>query len=219
MIENALSLALHTKCKLVGSGRTDSGVHALEQVAHFSMEKEFDLKALLRSLNGLLPPDIRIHHIKEAPSDFHARYSAKGKVYRYHLNVGKIANPFTRLYSYHLPYPINFALLERAAPYFVGEHDFSSFVNEADRGSARKNPVRTIHRIEVCKKGEEIEIEFEGNGFLYKMVRNIVGTLLDISRGHIPLEDLPSIFEAKDRSRAGSCAPAHGLFLVKVFYS
>lgn len=170
------------------------------------------------SLNGLLPIDIRILSLAKASEDFHARYSALGKVYRYHLHIGKVVSPFKRLYSYHLAYPIDLDLLYLAAAHFIGEKDFTSFSNDAHLGSAARSAIRTINRLDITVENDEVILEFEGNGFLYKMVRNIVGTLLDVARGKIPPENLPEIFAAKDRKKAGACAPPHGLFLVKVIY-
>ena len=218
LVEKALSTALHTPTKVTGSGRTDSGVHALGQVAHFSYEKPIDLKKLCLSLNGLLPPDIRIMSISTAPQDFHARYSAKGKIYRYYLHPKSFHNPFKRLYSHHLPFLIDLTLLKATASHFIGTHDFTSFSNEAHRGSASRNAVRTINRLEIIETEDELYVEFEADGFLYKMVRNIMGTLLDVARGKIPLDQIPAILNAKDRRLAGACAPPHGLFLVRVIY-
>lgn len=218
LIEKALSTSLRKNVAIVGAGRTDQGVHALEQVAHFSTEIPFDPKKLRLSLNGLLPSDIRITDVLPVSSSFHARYSAKGKIYRYHLYLSDVVSPFRRPYVLPLSYKIDKDLLHRALPYFIGKHDFTSFSNEAHKGSAGKNPVRTLHRIDVFEEGEELILEFEGEGFLYKMVRNIVGTLIDVARRKIPLEELPKIFEAKDRRKAGAAAPARGLFLVKVLY-
>ena len=173
LVEKALSTALHAPIKIIGSGRTDAGVHALEQVAHFGTEKPADTFTLLRSLNGLLPFDIRVEKIEEVSSNFHARYSAKGKIYHYELDTGAVQNPFKRRYAYHLPYPIDIELLKSGGAICVGEHDFTSFSNEAHRGSAAKNPVRTLYRLDVVEKEDAITLEFEGNGFLYKMVRNL----------------------------------------------
>lgn len=218
LIQNALQTALRTPIALVGSGRTDSGVHAMGQIAHFSVAEPVSIQPLHTSLNGLLPLDIRILEITPADEDFHARFSAKGKIYHYHLDRALVCNPFTRNYSYHLPYPIDLDLLKKEAHFFTGMHDFTSFSNEAHKGSAARNPIRTLHRLDVVEKEGEIVLEFEGDGFLYKMVRNITGTLLDIARGKIPPGTTPHIFKWKDRSKAGTTAPAHGLFLMKVLY-
>jgi len=216
LIQDALTTALRTPTPLSGSGRTDAGVHALNQTAHFTADAPQDPRKLTHSLNGLLPPDIRIKKIEQVPDDFHARYSAKSKIYRYHLRLA--VNPFTRLYSYHLPFPLDITLLKKATHHFIGEHDFTSFSNEAHKGSAAINPIRNLMRLDILEKQDEIILEFEANGFLYKMVRNITGTLLDIARGKLPLENLPEIFAAKDRKKAAAAAPAHGLFLVNVIY-
>lgn len=218
LIQQALLTALRIPTHLTGSGRTDAGVHALEQVAHFTAGADIDLQKLLFSLNGLLPLDIRILSIEAAAPDFHARYSAIGKTYHYHLQLGPVCSPFKRLYSTHLRYPIDRALLSAALPYFIGEHDFTSFSNESHRGSASRDPVRTIKRLEMIDEEGGIYLVFEGDGFLYKMVRNIVGTLIDVARGKRPLSDIPIIFEAKDRKLASPTAPPEGLFLVKVHY-
>ncbi|HSX04634.1 MAG TPA: tRNA pseudouridine(38-40) synthase TruA [Rhabdochlamydiaceae bacterium] len=218
LVENALSTILRVRTPLTGSGRTDAGVHALAQTAHFTSSKPFDLFKLQLSLNGILPTDIRILSIQSMPTHFHARYSATSKIYRYHLRLEKNVNPFKRLYSLHLHFPLSIELLKEAASYFIGEHDFTSFSNHCDRGAAASNPVRTIHRLDIVREEGGIYLEFEGNGFLYKMVRNITGTLLDVCRGKIHLNQLPAIFAAKERSKASAAAPPHGLFLVKVNY-
>jgi len=218
LVQQALCTALRHPAKVIGSGRTDAGVHALEQAAHFVYDGVIDLEKLLYSLNGLLPVDIRVLSVLIAPADFHARYSAKGKIYRYHLHTGRVLNPFKRLYSTHLHYPIDRQLLKNAAKLFVGEHDFTSFSNEAHRGSASRDAVRTISRVDIIENGDELIFEFEGDGFLYKMVRNIMGTILDVARGKLEIEQIALIFEAKDRRKAAPCAPPEGLFLVKVIY-
>lgn len=215
---NALKIALRIETPVVGSGRTDAGVHALGQVAHFEHEYPLDCYRLLASLNGLLPEDIRILNISSAPSDFHARYSATGKIYHYHLHLERVMNPFKRLYCAHVLHPVNMELLIEATLFFIGTHDFTSFANEAHSGSASRNAVRTLKRLDIVKEEGGIRLEFEADGFLYKMVRNIVGTLLDISCEKIPLGHLSSIFLAKDRKEAGVAAPPQGLFLVSVLY-
>jgi tRNA pseudouridine38-40 synthase len=219
LIQNALSTALRKPTGVTGSGRTDSGVHALEQCAHFTFDGMLDLYKLRHSLNGLLPLDIRINSIEKASQDFHARYSAKSKIYRYHIHVAKVINPFKRLYSLHIPYPIDLDLLKKASILFLGEHDFTSFSNEAHQGSAARGAVRILNRLDLLHEDDEVILEFEANGFLYKMVRNIIGTLLNVAKGKLDLDVIPEIFAAKDRRKAPATAPAHGLFLVKVLYS
>lgn len=219
LISNAIETILQHPVTLIGSGRTDAGVHALGQVAHFKCEKDLDLIRFLGSLNGLLPRDIRILSIEKVPLDFHAQRSALSKAYHYHLCLERVQDPFRRLYSLHVRENIDTELMRKAALYFVGTLDFTSFSNESDEGSASKNPVRTISRLDIIPEGGGLRIEIEADGFLYKMVRNIVGTLLEVARGKRDHTDIPRIFSAKDRRQAGQAAPAHGLFLAKVKYS
>jgi len=203
---------------VIGSGRTDAGVHALNQIAHFKTEKMLDLNRLLLALNGLLPRDIRVKKVEMAPLEFHSQYSAIGKEYHYYLCLDRVMDPFRRLYSWHVLRKINVFLLQEAATLFIGKHDFTSFSNESHTGAVAKNPIRTIYRLDICLTEEGLRFEFEGNGFLYKMVRNIVGTLIDVASSRLTLADVDSIFEAKDRRRAGQAAPPQGLFLVRVDY-
>lgn len=218
LIESSLSRILRARTTLSGSGRTDARVHSLGQTAHFTTDSTIAPSRILFSLNGLLPPDIRILSIERMPMEFHARYSAISKVYHYHLHLDPIPDPFKHLYSYHVPHPVDLDLLKETAQYFVGTHDFSSFANEGHKGSAAKNAVRTIYRLDIVDEPGGVRLEFEGNGFLYKMVRNIVGTLLDVCAGKIAKEHIPEIFAAKDRRQAGRAAPPHGLYLMEVKY-
>lgn len=217
-IQDALKTALRNEVQVIGSGRTDAGVHALGQVAHFKYDSEIDIYRLLASLNGLLPLDIRIKKIESVPLDFHAQYSALGKIYHYHLHLEQILNPFFRLYSLHVRERINLDLLKKASEHFLGTHDFTSFANEAHSGCAANDPIRTLKRLDIIPENGGIRLEFEADGFLYKMVRNIVGTLLEIASGKRSIEEIPFIFEAKDRRKAGKAAAPHGLFLVEVHY-
>lgn len=218
LVQNALSTILRDAIAVIGSGRTDAGVHALAQTAHFSTLVQFEDFQLLASLNGLLPRDIRALHVEQVPLEFHARYSARAKIYRYHLQLSPTCNPFRRLYSLHLPYHLDLALLQAALSEFIGKRDFTSFSNESHCGGALRNPVRTLNRLQLFEEEGGIYLEFEADGFLYKMVRNITGTLIDVARGKLALESIPAIFAAKDRRRASPPAPAHGLFLVKAIY-
>lgn len=217
LLEDALKVALRKETAVVASGRTDAGVHARGQVAHFSAPPT-DLTYLFRALNGILPDDIRILHIENVPETFHARYSALSKEYHYHIHLAWSQDPFSRLYAYHHPYALDLSLIEQALPYFIGTHDFTSFANEASKGSAAKNPVRTLTRLDLIRLPEGARLEFEGNGFLYKMVRNITGTLLDVGRKKISPEKIPALFDLKDRREMSSAAPPKGLFLMKVNY-
>lgn len=217
-IEHTLHTILRTPISVHGSGRTDAGVHAMGQVAHFDGADRINTGQLLISLNALLPPDIRILSVETASPAFHARYHATSKVYHYHLHLSRIADPFLHAYHYRVPHPVDLVLLDKARHHFIGVHDFTSFSHEAHAGSAARNPVRHLYRLDCHVNGDHVRLEFEGNGFLYKMVRNIVGTLLDVSYQKILIDAIPAIFAAKDRTQAGTTAPPHGLFLMNVNY-
>lgn len=203
---------------VIGSGRTDAGVHALNQVAHFKTEHEISPQRLMLALNGTLPRDIRIKKTELAPLHFHSQYSAIKKEYHYHLYLDRIMDPFRRLYCWHVLRKLKQSFLFDCAALFIGKHDFTSFANEPHAGSVAKNPVRTLYRLDVFPVEGGIRLEFEGDGFLYKMVRNIVGTLVDVASQRLTVNDVINIFEARDRRKASSAAPAQGLFLVKVTY-
>lgn len=214
LVQTALSTVLRINISIVGAGRTDAGVHAKLQVAHFSCSKKFDLPALHYSLNGILPKDIRIYEILPVDEHFHARFSVKKKVYRYYLSTTQ--DPFNYRYTHFIHTPLNLDLLKKAFPFLLGTHDFSAF---AASGCNAKNPIKTLHSLEISSQEQELCIQFEGDGFLYKMVRNLTGTLLEIATHKRPLEDLPKILASKDRTQAGPTAPAHGLFLHHIEYS
>lgn len=219
VLQNTLHQFLQEKVQVTGSGRTDAGVHALGQTAHFHFPKELDTRKFLGSANALLPGDIRILDILEVPIDFHARYSAVSKCYHYHLWLERFQSPFDRLYSYHVKEKIDLQLLRTATNSFIGTHDFKAFANSAESGAAAHDSIRTLYRIDMIERPGGYVLQFEGDGFLYKMVRNLVGTLLDVAKGKIPLEHIPSIIESRDRRLAGQAAPPHGLFLASVKYN
>jgi len=218
LIQNALQTVLRHKLDLTGSGRTDAGVHARGQVAHFDTEVAFEPTKLILSLNALLPKEIRILSVEEVAPDFHARYSARSKIYHYHLHLSPISDPFLAPYRFHVLGHIEIASLQEATKLFLGTRDFTSFANEAHRGSAAHDPVRTLTRFDLMEEPDGVRLELEGDGFLYKMVRNLVGTLLDVARGKITPAQLEAIFAAKDRRKASMALPAHGLFLMQVKY-
>ncbi|MCB1119282.1 MAG: tRNA pseudouridine(38-40) synthase TruA [Chlamydiia bacterium] len=213
-IEKALRLLCKQPIRLMGSGRTDAGVHALGQVAH----AKCPLPPSLKSLNGILPPTIRILSVTEVPFDFHSQYSAKSKEYHYHLCLEPVLSPFKRGFCWHIQQPIDLHLLEKGTEAFIGTHDFTTFSNQANQGSAARNPVRTIKRITLVEEEGGIRLEFEANGFLYKMVRNITGTLVSVASGKLPLMALPHLLAARDRRKACPAAPPFGLFLFSVYY-
>lgn len=217
LIQKALETTLRHSLSLTGSSRTDSGVHALGQTAHFDTEVEVTSRLLI-SLNALLPKDIRVVNIEPVSDTFHARHSARSKIYHYHLHLDPVLDPFVRLYRHHIRGVLHVSLIEKALPYFLGTHDFTTFANHADQGSASRNPVRTIQRLEVIEQKGGVRLEFEANGFLYKMVRNITGTLLHIGRGKMKPEEIPDLFAAKDRCKAPMSAPPQALFLMEVVY-
>jgi tRNA pseudouridine38-40 synthase len=218
IVQKALQTTLRHEVGVTGAGRTDTGVHAQGQTAHFDTEKEFDSPKLLFSLNGLLPKDIRILQIDAVAPNFHARYSAQSKIYHYHLHLHKIANPFLRLYRYQVFQPLNLSLLKEASQIFLGTHDFTSFANDHQQGAVLLNPIRTMFRLDVVEEEGGARLEFEADGFFYKMVRNITGALVKTATGKIYPSDLACILAAKDRRKAPPTAPPQGLFLMKVVY-
>lgn len=217
-LQQSITTILRHHVVLIGSGRTDAGVHAYGQTAHFKHETEIDLYRFHNSLNGIIPHDIRIRSVELAAPDFHAQHNAVGKEYHYHLYLDKVMDPFRRLYCWQIYHTLDRDLLRQAASLFVGTHDFTSFANEAHRGTASKDPIRTLRRLDVIDEEGGVRLEFEGDGFLYKMVRNIVGTLVDVASGKRPIEDIPKIFASTDRRQCSMAAPPQGLFLMRVEY-
>lgn len=218
VIQDKMQIILRKQVSIRGSGRTDAGVHAEFQVAHFHFSKKLDIERFHYSLNGLLPKDIRIKSIEEAPLSFHAQYSAITKTYHYHLHLDKIADPHHYNYHWHIYEKLDLQELKRAAKLFIGTHDFTSFANEPCRGSAAKDAVRTLLRIDLVEQKGGIRLEFEADGFLYKMVRNIVGFLVEVAKGKRSASEIPAILAAKDRTKAGPAAMPQGLFLMEVQY-
>jgi tRNA pseudouridine38-40 synthase len=219
ILENAVQIILRQEITIIASGRTDAGVHALGQVAHFRYSAPIDPSRFLYSLNALIPRDIRVQAIIPVSDKFHAQHSAIRKTYRYNLCLDEVQDPFRRLYSWHVRRRLDFAAIEEACRYLEGTHDFTSFANEAYKGSAAKDPVRTISSIVFHRDGSESYLEFTADGFLYKMVRSMVGTLIEVGAGKIEPSAIPYILAAKDRTKAGQVAPAHGLFLMEVIYN
>lgn len=213
-IENAIYEITKEKIKIIGSGRTDAGVHALGQVANFKLESNIPTKNLPNALNAKLPKDISIIDCIEVDEEFHSRYSAKRKRYRYLIYNSSYRNPIYKDMSYHVKYDLDLKKMCEEAKSLIGEHDFKGFMSS---GSSVNDTVRTIYDITLQKQDNLIILEVEGNGFLYNMVRIIVGTLVDIGRGRIK-ESLKNIIDSKERGMCGHTAPAHGLFLKKVDY-
>lgn len=216
VVKETFKSMFKSEIRLMGSGRTDAGVHALGQVANFKSEISIPPEKLLLALNSNLPRDIRIKDCCIMDDDFHSRFSAVGKTYLYYIYNSRIGSPFLKDYSYLIPYRLDFDKMVKAAGGFKGEHDFFGFMST---GSPVKDTVRTIYDIKLQQQNELIAMEVTGNGFLYNMVRIIAGTLIDVGRGKIPAEDIGEIIDTKDRSRAGHTAKAKGLFLKKVYYN
>lgn len=202
---------------LIASGRTDAKVHALGQVAHFDLPFSIKPEALLKALNSSLPLDVLIKSVESVSPDFHARYNAHHKRYRYRVSQGEFVDPFKRNYTGHFKYPLDVARMQQAGQDLVGEHDFTSFVAS---GSHVKSNVRTIYEVSVNRdeQQDEIVMEFSGSGFLYNQVRIMVAVLLEIGTGQRAVDDIPRILAGKDRQLARWTAPANGLYLVSVDY-
>ena len=205
-----------------GSGRTDAGVHALAQVASFSIESPIPAENLVTALNDVLPASIRVLEAQEAPAEFHARKSARGKTYRYRIFRGAICPPFLARYVWHYPYPLDEEAMREAAGRIVGEHDFTSFAAaDPERGRREEAACSNLRTIFACtweRVGDEFLYTVRGSGFLHHMVRNLVGTFILIGKKTLAIDDIAAIIEAKDRARAGATAPASGLYLVSVEY-
>lgn len=213
-IESAAIKVLGSPVKLTAAGRTDKGVHALCQAANLTASRQLDPSSLCSALNSFISNDIAIKSVKPVPVDFNARFSAKKKVYQY-----RIWNNFRRsawkMHSWHVEYPLNVTLMRRASKELLGKHDFSAF--EA-RGSTQQSKIVRLDKITIKKAGGEILLNFEADRFLYKMVRNITGTLVEAGLGRIDCASIKGILEGKKRKFAGRTAPSHGLFLKKVIF-
>lgn len=200
---------------VTASGRTDSGVHARGQVIHFDSPLELSPGQWSKAMNSVLPDDVSLLEAESVRSDFHARFDAVSKEYRYFLYIDDVRDPFRRHYAARIGQRLRMEELRKAAAFFPGEHDFTSFCSAK---TETENRVRMLEKLEVAEHGDGICLIFKGNGFLYNMVRIITGTLLDVGAGKLAAEAIPDILEAKDRTLAGKTAPAQGLYLWKVTY-
>ncbi len=216
-IEKVLSQIFKKKCRLIGSGRTDSGVHAKAQVANFKTNSTMTPGQILKALNAWLPEDIAITNAEEVSLNFHAQYSAKSKTYRYSILNRATRFALDRHFSFFYSYPLNLNLMHREIKTLLGKKDFKSF-QAMDIARLEKNTTRTIKKIQIKKSVDFIYIDIEADGFLYKMIRNIVGTLLEIGSGRRPPGSMKKILEKKNRQLAGQTAPALGLCLLEVKY-
>lgn len=216
-LEETLQRSLRHPVDLAGSGRTDAGVHALAHVNSFVTSSDLPLDRLHSSLQSRLPTDLSIVAVREVHPEFDATRSAVGKRYRYRIHAAQ-SRPVDQLcqrYTYHCWVPLDVQVMKEAATHFIGQYDFTSF---AATGTVRESMVRTIFRCEVNRKLDEIHVDVEGDGFLWKQVRTMVGTLLQVGRGRWQPEYVREIIDSRDRSRAGPTMPAHGLCLQWVRY-
>jgi tRNA pseudouridine38-40 synthase len=216
-LERAFERVLGKPVRVHGAGRTDTGVHALGQCAHADLlDNRLSAARWTDALNALLPPTIRVLRCQYVANDFHARLSARGKIYRYRIWLAPVLPPFEYRRAWHIVGPIDLKTLKRAAKQFVGIHDFAGFA--ANRGKQEKSTVRTIYSVRVRQKGACMTIEFDGDGFLYKMVRLIVGHLVKCALGKLRIEDVIARLDSGQMGPARFAAPAEGLFLVRVRY-
>ena len=213
-LERAVRRITREEARVVGAGRTDSGVHALNQVAHFRLCRPAPA-GLVKSLNAVLPAQIRVKRIRAVPDHFHARKDAWKKRYVYRIYDGPVLDPFLWGRVHHCWFPLAAPAMRTAAPRLEGRHDFSAFAAAGTNSPDRR---RTLYLAEVLKRGHHWQLRFESNGFLYHMVRNMVGTLLEVGRGRRPWQDVERLLKSGDRQQAGPTAPAQGLYLVKVWY-
>jgi tRNA pseudouridine38-40 synthase len=219
-VETALAKLFPSQPRLHSSSRTDTGVHALGMVAHFEVPRAESRMSLLKlglALNAWLPADIRVVSARRAAPDFHARFQAQGKQYRYAVWNHPAMNPLLRATAWHVPRPLDVKAMRAAARLFVGRHDFQSFT--ANQGYAHGTTVRNLTRCDVKRSGAQFTFIIEGDGFLYKMCRAIVGTVVQAGQGKFPPTEIKTMLASKDRRVGGMTAPAHGLVLWKVFYS
>jgi len=212
-IEKAIYNVLNEDVELIATGRTDAGVHSLGQVANFKTKSDMPIEKIPIAINSQLRKSIRIIDAEDVDEKFHSRYNCKKKTYRYIINNSKQGSAIYRNLEYHIPQKLDIDKMKKAIKYFEGEHDFKAFKSS---GGSGKTTIRTIYKATIKQEEERIIIELTGNGFLYNMVRIIVGTLLDVGMGKIDPKQIPEIIELKDRKNAGKTVPPHGLYLVSV---
>ena len=214
-LEQALSSLTHETTKIYSSGRTDAGVHALAHVANFKAESSIPPEAWAPALNQCLPDDIRVLGSEEVPDDFHARFSALGKLYRYRILNRRAPSALYRRYSWHVNLRLNVKYMRLAAASLAGKHDFSAFRGS---GCSAKTPVRTIRSVTIKESKDFVEIGIEADAFLQHMARNIVGTLVEVGLGRFSPDAVKRMLRSRDRTTAGRTAPPQGLYLVQVYY-
>lgn len=219
VLEEALARVAGHPVTVVGAGRTDAGVHAAGQVAHCVIQGSIPTERIPRALQGLLPPDVVVYGAQEVDASFHARKSARAKVYRYSVLVAPFPWPFIRRYVLHEPGPLDVDAMRAAAAHLVGRHDFAAF---QAAGRPVRDTIRTVRRLELSEQvlpwGRIVHLTIEADGFLYHMARNIAGTLLEVGRGRRPPAWVAEVLASRRREKAGPTAPAHGLTLLEVHY-
>lgn len=214
-IEKAIEEITGEAVELYASGRTDAGVHSLGQVANFKTKSLIEIDKIPIAINSKLKKSIIIKKAEEVEDNFHARYNAKGKKYKYIINNSPVGSAIYRGLEYHMPTKLDVEKMKEAIKYFEGEHDFKAFKSS---GTSGKSSVRTIYKAEIKERNDRIIIELTGNGFLYNMVRIIAGTILEVGLGKIMPEDISDIILSKSRTKAGKTLPPHALYLVEVYY-
>ena len=214
-LEGVLSRMVGKPVEIQGAGRTDAGVHARGQVASVHLPEGYTPQEVQNYLNRYLPEDVAVVDVVEVGERFHARLSATGKEYRYHIRMGSVPDVFARKYQYRVEEPLDLAAMERAAGYLTGKHDFRSFCGNR---RFKKSTVREVFHIGVEVCGSDLTLIYRGDGFLYNMVRILTGTLLEVGLGQRTPESMVDILEAKERTAAGKTAPAQGLVLQEVYY-
>lgn len=216
LLQSTLEGIVGHSVSIIGSGRTDAGVHARGQVVNFMTSSRIPIEKWPIVLNTKLPDDLVIQDAELVPDDFHARFWARGKEYRYRIDRSPYTDVFLRKFSHHVPYPLCIEPMREAARQLVGRHDFTSF---CAANTPVVDKVRTLYTVEVLEEGALLTIVCRGEGFLYNMVRIIAGTLLDVGRGKLSPDEIPGILAARDRTQAGLTAPAKGLTMWEVFYA
>ena len=216
-LERAFDRVAGRPVRVHGAGRTDAGVHAIAQCAHVDLvSPRLVSPRWVEALNGLLPPAIRVLRCRYVSNDFHARHSAKGKIYRYRIWNAPVLPPFEYRRAWHIPRPLDLRILQKTAKHFVGTHDFAAFA--ANRGKPDESTIRTINSVRVRQKGPCVTIEFDGDGFLYKMVRLIAGALVKCALGKMRPEEIVERLNSRQGTSARFATPAEGLVLVRVRY-
>ncbi|MDO5294375.1 MAG: tRNA pseudouridine(38-40) synthase TruA [bacterium] len=215
ILEYCISSFLKEEVTVIGSGRTDAGVHAYGQVANVHISRQVDLPSFQNQINQSLPKEIQIYEMEYVPDQFHSRYDAKSKYYEYHIGTGEVESPFYRKQRLYIGEKLELDKMRKAAKYLCGTHDFSGFSSAMKDG---RNTIKTIYEIKIIEKEQELVISYHGDGFLYNMIRILTGTLLEVGGNKRSPESVLTVFEKKNRQLAGKTVEGKGLFLKKVVY-